>query len=260
MPLSASTKIYAREKKMNAAVIICAAGASSRFGGKEKKIFARVCNTPVFLRSINLFTQITCVKQIILAISPQDEEKININWGANLAFDNIEICFGAADRSETVLNSLSKIRSDIDLVAVHDAARCCTKIEWIKEAFELAKKRDAAILACPSISTIKQVENGKITATMDRTTLYEAQTPQIFKKELLIKGYDNLKNIDQSKTPITDDCSLIEALGEEVSIVETDNSNIKITKSLDIALAEASVRSQEKVVAKPFHPFKDEIW
>ncbi|MHC5076263.1 MAG: IspD/TarI family cytidylyltransferase, partial [Planctomycetota bacterium] len=76
-----------------------------------------------------------------------------------------------------------------------------------------------------------------IVKTVDRKNLWEAQTPQVFKKDLLRQAYDNLKNLDKSK--ISDDAQLIEALGHNVSIVETDSSNIKITKKSDIAIAEA---------------------
>lgn len=244
---------------MNAAVIICAAGASRRFGGKTKKIFERISGTPVFLRSINLFNKIDYVKQIILAISAEDEEKINLNWGANLAFDNIEICIGADQRWQTVQNAISMVSEDIDVVAVHDAARCCTKDECIDQAFQTARKTSAAILACPVVPTIKRVQNGQIISTIDRANLYEAQTPQVFEKNLLIEAYNNIANIDTDKTSITDDCSLVELLGKTVSVVPSDSSNIKITGKIDLAIAEAIIRSQEKCSPKPFHPFMDEL-
>ena len=244
---------------MNAAVIICAAGASTRFGGKTKKIFERINGTPVFLRSINLFNKLDYVKQIILAISAEDQEKINLNWGANLAFDNIEISIGADQRWQTVQNAISAVREDIDLIAVHDAARCCTKDEYIDQAFKIANKTSAAILACPVVPTIKKVENRQIISTIDRTNLYEAQTDQVFEKNLLIEAYNNIANIDTDKTPITDDCSLVELLGKTISVVPSDSSNIKITEKTDIAIAEAIMKSQEKNSPKPFHPFMDEL-
>ncbi|MFI4910699.1 MAG: 2-C-methyl-D-erythritol 4-phosphate cytidylyltransferase [Sedimentisphaeraceae bacterium JB056] len=245
---------------MNIAVIICAAGSSTRFGGKTKKIFEKVCETPVFLRSINVFSDIDDVKQIILAISPEDEEKIRMNWEANLAFDGVELCHGGSHRGETVEKALANVRDEIDLVAVHDAARCCVTKEWVLEAFEKCSKSGAVALACPVVSTIKKVVDGQIAETVDRINLYEAQTPQVFNRTLLIDAYENIAKSDIDAKTITDDCSVVEKFGHAISIVETDSSNIKITKKDDISIAEAILKSRTKTEPKAFHPFADDKW
>lgn len=245
---------------MNIAVIICAAGSSTRFGGKKKKIFEQVCGTPVFLRSLNIFTEMDEVKQIILAIASEDEEKIRINWEANLAFSGVELCHGGANRSETVQNALKKVKNDIDIVAIHDAARCCVEKKWIHDAFEKCEQSGAAALACPVVSTIKKGENGQITTTVNRENLYEAQTPQVFRRELLIGAYQNIKDSGINPQTITDDCSVVEAMGREITIIETDNSNLKITNKTDIAIAEAIIKSRIKNEPEGFHPFAADNW
>ena len=244
---------------MNAAVIICAAGSSSRFGGKKKKIFAEVCGTAVFLRSVNLFSEIEDVKQIILAISAEDEEKIRINWEASLAFAGVELCFGGSERSQTVANALAKVRDDIDIVAIHDAARCCVTTEWIKAVFARAFETGAATLACPVVSTIKKVENGVIKSTIDRTSLYEAQTPQVFERKLLLDAYKKITKLN-ANAAVTDDCSVVENFGSAISIVETDASNIKITRQADLAIAEAIIKSRVAKTARALHPFEENLW
>lgn len=243
----------------NVAAIICAAGASRRFGGKRKKPFVDVAGRAVLLRSVEVFSNRDDVKQILLAIAADDEELVNIKWGPNLKFFNVKIFLGGTERFDTVQKGLELIKDDIDLIAVHDAVRCCVKSEWVDACLTTAAKTGAAILACPVVGTIKQVENSAIVKTVDRTNLYEAQTPQVFEASLLKKAYANLKNLDKSK--INDDAQLVEALGYKVSIVETDSSNIKITHRNDIAIAEAILKSRPKPKPEgPLGPYVEAQW
>ena len=243
----------------NVAVIICAAGPSSRFGSKRKKPFVDVAGRAAFLRSLELFANHDDVKQLLLAIAPEDEELVKVKWGPNLTFFNVKICFGGAERFETVSNALELIGDDIDLIAVHDAVRCCITDEWINQVIAEAAKTDAAILACPVTATIKKARDGTIIETVDRAGLWEAQTPQVFRACLLKKAYENLKNLD--KTKISDDCQLVEALGHKVSIVKTDSSNIKITYKSDIAVAEGILKSRPRPQAKgPIGPYAEAQW
>ncbi len=241
------------------AAIICAAGASSRFGGKRKKAFVDVAGRAVFLRSVELFANRNDVKQILLGIAPEDEELVNVKWGPNLKFFNVKIFTGGAERFQTVERGLGLVEDDINLVAVHDACRCCVTDKVIDAGIAAAAKSGAAIPACPVSATIKQVKDGTITRTVDRTDLYEAQTPQVFAAELLKKAYQNLKNLD--KTKISDDSQLVEALGHEVAVVESDSSNIKITRQSDIAVAEAILKSRPKPAPEgPIGPYIEAQW
>jgi 2-C-methyl-D-erythritol 4-phosphate cytidylyltransferase len=243
----------------NVAAIICAAGASSRFGGKRKKAFVDVAGRAVFLRSVELFADRSDVKQILLGIAKDDEELINVKWGPNLKFFSVSIFIGGAERFDTVRKGLELLKDNIDLVAVHDACRCCATAELIEKVISTAAKSKAAIPACPVTATIKEVKNNIITNTIDRSALYEAQTPQVFAATLLKKAYDNLKNLDQNT--ISDDAQLIEALGQKVSIVETDSSNIKITRQSDIAVAEAILKSRPKKMPEgPAGPYIEAQW
>lgn len=241
------------------AVIICAGGASSRFGGKRKKPFVDVAGRAVFLRSVELFSSRDDVKQILLAIAPEDEELVNVKWGPNLSFFNVKICSGGAERFDTVEKALELVKETIDLIAVHDAVRCCITEKWVNTVFTAAAQTGAAILACPIAATIKEAKDNAIIKTVDRAGLYEAQTPQVFEASLLKKAYENLKNLDKSK--ISDDSALVEALGEKVSIVETDSSNIKITSKSDIAIAEAILKTRPKPKPKgPAGPYIEAQW
>jgi len=243
----------------NVAVIICAAGPSSRFGGKRKKQFVDVAGRAVFLRSVELFANRDDVKQILLAIPPEDQELVSVKWGANLKFFNVRICFGGPERFETVTKALELVRDDIDLIAVHDAVRCCVTEKLIDAVIKTAAKTGAAIPACPVAATIKEAKDNTIVRTVDRTGLYEAQTPQIFEVSLLKRAYENLKNLDAGK--ISDDSQLVEALGGKVAIVESDSSNLKITRQSDIAIAEAILKSRPKPKPEgPIGPYFEAQW
>lgn len=241
------------------AVIICAAGASARFGGNKKKPFVDVAGRAAFLRSIDFFADRDDVKQTILAISPDDDELVKLKWGANLGFNQVKICHGGPERFETVANALKLVADNIDLVAVHDAVRCCLKAEWVADVISRAAETGAAILACPVVATIKKVSNRKIIETVDRTGLYEVQTPQVFDADLLKKAYENIENVD--KSTLTDDSALVEAMGRQVTIVPTDSSNIKITRRSDIAIAEAIIKSRPKSRPEgPIGPYIEAQW
>jgi len=243
----------------NVAAIICAAGAGSRFGGKRKKAFVDVAGRAVFLRSVELFAQRDDVKQVLFGIAKEDEELVNVKWGPNLKFFNVSIFIGGAERFDTVQKGLELVKDDIDLVAVHDACRCCATAELIDKVISAAAKSKAAIPACPVTATIKEAKDNLITKTVDRSGLFEAQTPQVFAASLLKKAYANLKNLD--KSTISDDSQLIEALGQKVTIVETDSSNIKITRQSDIAVAEAILKSRPKKLPEgPAGPYIEAQW
>ena len=107
-----------------------------------------------------------------------------------------------------------------------------------------AAETGAAIPAAPVTATIKQVQDGVIVRTVDRAGLFEAQTPQVFDLALLRKAYANLANVDRAI--VTDDAFLVEAIGHKVAIVESDASNIKITRQSDLPIAEAILRSKPK--------------
>jgi 2-C-methyl-D-erythritol 4-phosphate cytidylyltransferase len=241
------------------AAIICAAGPGSRFGGKRKKQFVDVAGRAVFVRSIELFANRDDVKQILLGISKEDEEIVKVKWGANLSFFNVKIFFGGQERFDTISKALELVKDDIELVAVHDACRCCATEQLVTDTIAKAAETGAAIPAAPVIATVKQVKDGMILRTVDRSDLYEAQTPQVFETSLLKQAYANIGKLD--KAAVTDDSFLVEALGHKVAIVESDSSNIKITRPSDIAIAEAVIKSRPKPMpAGPIGPYVEAQW
>jgi len=241
------------------AAIICAAGPGSRFGGKRKKQFVEVAGRAVFVRSIELFSNRDNVKQVLLGISQEDQETVKINWGTKLSFFGVQTFFGGVERFETILKALDLIKEGIDLVAVHDACRCCATDQLVTDVIAKAAETGASIPAAPVTATIKQVRDGVIVKTVDRAGLFEAQTPQVFDLALLKKAYANLPNVD--RTVVTDDAFLVEALGHKVAIVESDSSNVKITRQSDLPIVEAILKSKPKPkVEGPRGPFDEAQW
>lgn len=235
---------------LRVAVLIPAAGSSRRFKGKKKKPFTDMDGRAVFLRTLEAFSDRADVKQTIMAIPQDDEEIFKIKWGASVGFFGTRVILGGSERWETVEKLMAAITEEVDLIALHDAVRPCVTQTMIDAVFAAAAQSGAAILAHRLVGTIKQGnDQAQIVKTIDRRELWEAQTPQVFKPDILKKAYANRANV---KGEITDDAQLVEALGLPVQLVESDTSNIKITHGTDIAIAEAIIRSRPK--PKPSGP------
>lgn len=242
------------------AVIMPAAGKSSRFTGKEKKPFALIDGRAVWLRTAELFVTREDVIQILLVLSPSDRELFDRRFQANIAFMNVKLVDGGAERFDSVANAVTMLKDDVEYVAVHDAVRPCATTELIDAVFQSAVQHGAAIPAVRVADTVKQVGPDKIIqATPPRADLWLAQTPQVFRKDWLVESYANRSAINAS---ITDDAQLVEAAGHPVHVVDGDPTNIKITSFKDIFLADAILKSRPKPKTKgPSHPFADEdMW
>ena len=125
----------------NVAAIICAAGASSRFGGNRKKAFVDVAGRAVFFRSAELFSNRDDVKQVLLGITSEDEEFVSVKWGPNLKFFDVSIFIGGDERFDTVKKGIELIKDEIDLIAVHDACRCCVTEEIVNSTIAAGNQR-----------------------------------------------------------------------------------------------------------------------
>lgn len=238
------------------AVIIPAAGRSTRLAMKNrKKVFLELQGRAVWLRSAEHFTNRDDVAQTLIVISPDDMEYFKEKYAPNLAFMNIEVVTGGAERSDSVRNGLARVQTDVDFVAVHDAARPLLAKEWIDRVFKVAVETGAAILGVRVASTLKRVgTNGLIEATVSRDGLWEAQTPQVFRRELLMEAYSKMGPLKP-----TDEAQLVEQFGHPVAMVEGSSINMKITTAEDLRLAEAALNALPKPnLLRPLHPFADE--
>jgi 2-C-methyl-D-erythritol 4-phosphate cytidylyltransferase len=236
-------------------VIVPAAGAGRRFGGKRNKIFERIKDQPVFIRTLEAFATRGDVVQVQLVVSADDMEELRSRFGGALGFMGVKVVAGGATRSQSVRNALATVTAEADLVAVHDAVRPCVSQLWIDAVVAEAQKTGAAILAYPVHGTLKRVSAGGIVdATLPREELWEAQTPQVFRRDLLAAAYASGKDA-------TDDAHLVEQLGHGVSVVRGDPRNIKITTPADLAFAAAVIDTLPKPKPKrDSNPFNEAQW
>jgi len=242
------------------AVILPAAGKSSRFGDVfYKKPFAPLDGKPVWMHSAEKFSNRNDVKQMLIVVSPEDLEHFNEKYAGNAAMLGIEVVEGGAERADSVQAALARIRTDIDFVAVHDAARPCLADDWIDRVFAAAEQTGAAILGTQVSATLKRVKGDKtIQETVPRESLWEAQTPQVFRRQLLLDAYAR-----RGKAAATDEAQLVERLPHPVTVVSCSAMNIKITSKDDLRLAGAILKAlpKPKLLGGPAHPFADDhLW
>jgi len=238
------------------AVILPAAGKSSRFSlQKRKKTFVDLKGRAVWLRAAEHFANRDDVIQTIVVLSPDDVEFFKEKFAPNLAFMNVELATGGAERADSVRNALARVRPEADFIAVHDAARPLLVQEWIDRVFRAAERSGAAILATPVTSTLKRARpDGTIEETVSREKLWVAQTPQVFRRQLLLDAYAK-----QGKLNPTDEAQLVEQLGHPVTLVDGSSLNFKITTHDDFRLAEAALDALPRPkTLRALHPFADE--
>jgi 2-C-methyl-D-erythritol 4-phosphate cytidylyltransferase len=241
------------------AVILPAAGKSSRFRDKHyKKPFAPMAGRAVWLHSAERFLNRDDVCQVLLVISPEDREDFNFKFSANIAILGIQVVEGGAERADSVANALARVKPDADFICVHDAARPCLADEWVDTIFAAAVKSGAAIFAIPVAGTLKRVgQDRTIQETVSRSGLWEAQTPQVFRREWLLDAYAKRGGFQA-----TDEAQLVERLGKKVTVVPGSPVNLKIATKEDLRLAEQAIKALPKPKFNgPLHPFAgDDMW
>ncbi len=250
-------------------VILPAAGQSKRFGGStanRSKLEVQLAGRSVLVRAVELFANRSQVKQIVVAVDPDQLDTFKFKWGDKLGFLGVSIVAGGkAERWETVLNALNAVGADATHVAVHDAARPVTSPQTIDAVFKAAQTFDAVIPGVPVDATLKKAESEAATAgddadpldailgsagkptvearrvieTVPRRDLYQVQTPQVFRRALLQRAYKQITDGQVDGATITDDAGLVESLGEPVHIVPGDAFNVKITRPADVEFAAA---------------------
>ena len=207
--------------------IILAGGSSTRFGGNSKTL--EVINNKIVLEySLELFNNNQLIDNIIVVVK-EDIQNL-VKKIINKYSKNIKLVTGGSSRKESVYNAL--INTDSDIVVIHDAARPLIKDEYINKCLETIKKYDGCTIGVKSKDTIKITDdNDEVINSTKRSNTWIIQTPQCFKKDMLLKLHEKYKNIDT-----TDDCMLLEMDNYKVKLIEGDYSNIKLTYKEDLDL------------------------
>lgn len=233
-------------KRKTCAAVIVAAGSGSRMESSKAKQFMDIDDMPVLAHTLDAFERAGCIDYTIVVTRECDIaecQKIVNRFG----FTKVaKIVPGGATRQESVLCGIDALDDATDYVAIHDGARCLITPDMIKAVFDAAKRTGCASAGAPVKNTIKQVDdNNRIVDTPDRSMLWQAQTPQIFKAGLYrAAAYYAQKNNLQA----TDDNSLLEYVGGKVTMVDCGYTNIKITTPEDIAIAKTlfDLRKEEE--------------
>lgn len=223
---------------MNTSVVIVCAGNSTRMGGVNK-ILLPLGDRLVIGVTMLAFEKCESVREIVIVARETDIPAIKAEAEA-AGITKLTACTtGGATRQESVINGVKLISKEAELVAVHDGARPLVRPEHIEKVIKDASVFGGATLGVPVKDTIKTVDDGLITDTPPRKSLYITQTPQIFRRSLYFEGIDFAL---EHGLDFTDDCQLVEAIGGKVAMTVGDYTNIKITTPEDIKIAETLMK------------------
>jgi len=218
------------------ALIVPAAGSGSRLKRKTPKPFFKLSGRTILEHTIRRFMPLDGLQQILVATSEEFLDRTRIILDEITPQNINAVCLiGGDERQHSIHNALKKV-GNVELVMVHDAVRPFVRLEHIQKCCESAVKDGGAVLGVPVKDTIKRVDDRRvIQETPSRKNLWQTQTPQIFRKDLLVEAYEKAY---QHNFLGTDDASLVERLGVNIRMVEGDRSNFKITYPLDLKLAQ----------------------
>ena len=214
------------------AAIIPAAGQGVRMGSKKQ--FLRLDGVPIFIRTLRKLADCPDVTELFMAAPREDIEAIEQNIQDERIEKPVTVVEGGASRQESVGNCLRCLAGDTDLVAVHDAVRPFVSAEMISSVIAEAARSGASILGILSMDTVKQVRQTRIVGTIPREQIVLAQTPQVFRYSVLKQAFDKAR---AESFVGTDEASLVEHLGVDVTVVPGSERNIKITTPADLELA-----------------------
>ena len=224
--------------------ILLAAGQGKRLAATQAKQYIKLLNYTILEHSLNTLASLPEVKNIIVVLAEDDK----LFRTLNITDNSVKTIVGGSERAYSVFNALqalNKIGVSSDWVLVHDAARCCVRVDKILQLITTCHaKKMGGILANPVKDTIKQVSNMVVDKTIPRQNLYAAQTPQYFLRQKLMVAYKHA--FDKNILP-TDEANAMELNQQRCLIVEGDCDNIKVTHPIDLVIAEQILAGQHNV-------------
>ena len=217
--------------------IVVAAGKSTRMGSGSDKAFMALAGKPVVAWSLLAMERAASIGRIVLVVRKDQLTAAKALAGMFGISKLQQIVQGGAKRQESVKAGLAVCDVDVTHVVVHDGARPLVTPDLVDAVVKEALKCGSITVGHPVTDTVKRVEKKEIVETVDRAKLYQVQTPQVFPVDVLRRAYDNLGRKD-----CTDDCMVVEQLGEKVKIYETNEPNLKITTVADLQIAAALLK------------------
>jgi 2-C-methyl-D-erythritol 4-phosphate cytidylyltransferase len=200
----------------------------------EDKLFADVAGRPLIARTLDAAAASGAFDRVVIA-APQARHAAIAELAAAAGFTDVALTVGGARRQDSVRLALEHA-GEADIVAVHDAARPLCDPQLFVDCVAVAREFGAATVALPVVDSIKRGANGVIVQSLDRHDLYAIQTPQAFRRELLVEGH---RHATANALIVDDDAVLVEALGTAVHIVPGSPDNFKVTHPRDLVLLRA---------------------
>lgn len=227
---------------MRVTAIVLAAGAGRRIGGDVSKAYLPIAGRPLVLRTLDRMFAAKTVEKVILVVAGNEFERCNAMLRADsvLCSCPCELQSGGPTRQQSAKLGLEKIGAETDIVMIHDGARPFVSAALIDRLIEAAAVKDAVVAGLPVRDTIKVVgSDGLIQSTPERRSLWEIQTPQVFKRELIVAAHEAA---EKNGVEVTDDAMVVERFGKPVYVLEGERSNFKITVPEDVWFAEMMIR------------------
>src|SRR5690606_15441554 len=219
-----------------AAVIVPAAGRGHRMGqGARPKQYLPLFGKPIVRWTLEACAAARSVAQLILVAAPEDVDACQAWLGGDMGGKPLVVVAGGDERQESVSRGLAAVPAHLRLVAVHDGVRPLLAPALLDEVVAAAARHGAATAAVPLKDTVKQVRDGWVQATPERASLRAVQTPQAFRRDILVEAHARAR---AEGWRATDDAALVERLGHRVAIVPGAYDNLKITTAEDLLLAE----------------------
>jgi 2-C-methyl-D-erythritol 4-phosphate cytidylyltransferase len=224
--------------------VIPAGGSGQRMGTATPKQFLPLGNVPLLLHSLQVFERCASISQVILVVPKNERERTLSDVVERYGIKKVvKVVAGGATRQESVYHGLKETDPDAEIVVIHDAVRPFVTEDLIERSIEAARKNGGAIVAVPMKETVKEVgPDGHILRTVDRSQLWLAQTPQTFRRTLLMEGY---RSAECDQFHATDEAAVMERLGQKIAIVVGRWDNMKITTVEDFQMAEAILAGRD---------------
>ncbi|MBR6710137.1 MAG: 2-C-methyl-D-erythritol 4-phosphate cytidylyltransferase [Selenomonadaceae bacterium] len=225
-------------------VVFPAAGKGRRMGARKNKVLLEIGKVPMLVHTMRRFSKSPQVDFLVVVVGADEVADISAMLKLVSGLKPYRVVAGGSERQYSIANGLKAVPEASDVILVHDAARPFVSLKTIEGVIETARREGGAIAAVPAKNTIKFVDaEGTVVRTPARSELWEVQTPQGFRREILLRAYEQA---ERDGFLGTDDSGLVERLGVPVKVVESDGRNIKVTTPEDMIVAEAFLKEELK--------------
>lgn len=227
-------------------VIIPAAGQGKRMRKGSNKVFLPLVDMPILLHSVLTFSACSEVDNLVVVVGADEVDQVKTMLHSLTDSKPWLVVAGGKERQHSIANAMKVVDKAAKIILVHDGARPLVTKQCIKNVIEAATLYKAAVVAVAVKNTIKTVdENGWVTGTPERSTLWSIQTPQGFDAQLLRTAYEQAAKVGFIGT---DDASLVERLGVRVKVVCGSYDNLKVTTPEDLTIAEALLKERKSIL------------